>query len=106
MANPTDNVNGPGVVNGRGAGGFYVSIATTDAWVKVDLGFSSMNQKFAAATANADVSWDHDSLLTAKVKHAQINAGETMDFLKRTTRELFVKSTTPGSPSTLRIYAW
>lgn len=101
-----DPVSGPGVVNGRGAGGYYELKTTTDAWVYVDFGFSSMNQMFVNDSTNsADISWDHDTLATHPV-HAMIKQNEKLEFYARSTRGVWIKSTVASSATNLRIIAW
>jgi len=107
---PADNVNGPGLLDGRGSKDFYTTITTTDDWVKVDFGFSSGGHTIVCDTKDADWSYSDsgtlDGTTSTKPLHGQIQKGEGLSFDRRFKKFLFVKSTTAGMAADLRIYAW
>lgn len=97
-----DNVNGPGLLDGRGANGFFERVAAAASWAEVDFGFTSMYQHVLNESGSAaELSWDADSSDVTRPVQAELASGEGLKFDRRTASKLFVR----GSGN-IRIMAW
>lgn len=105
-----DNIDGPGVVSGRGQGGYYFEITGTADWQELDFeGHTMTSYLVINDTANAaDLSWDPEGPLLgtgSKSKHGEIRDSEQLKFERRSAKKMFVKNT-GGSAATVRVMAW
>lgn len=96
------------VPGGYAKNDFYSEEDTTDDWVAVEFlnavsGLNFVCGGIMLVCDSADAAFvSFDGVHT----HGEIRANEALSFDNRNRERIYIKSVTPGSPATLRIFAW